>query len=104
MKLKINNQKNIPKNSAFKQAVFRIVKKIPKGSVLTYGEVAKKIGKPRAARAVGAVLKTNFDPKIPCHRVIRSDGRLGGYNRGIENKKRILDEERKRSKMKGIQK
>lgn len=77
----------------FKEKVFAVVKKIPRGSVLTYGEVARRAGKPRAARAVGAILRTNFDSKIPCHRVIRSDGRLGGYNRGIKNKKAILRKE-----------
>lgn len=102
--MKINNQKPIPKKSAFTEAVFRIVKQIPEGQVQTYGQVAKKVGNPRAARAVGAVLKTNFDPHIPCHRVIRSDGALGGYNRGIAAKKRILDEERERSKMRANRK
>lgn len=84
---------------SFREKVFAIVKKIPAGKTLTYGEVARRVGKPLAARAVGAVLKTNFDPAIPCHRIIRTNGELGGYNRGIENKKRILDEEKQGSKM-----
>ena len=54
---------------------------------MTYQEVAKKVGSPNAARAVGLILKTNYDPKIPCHRVIRSDGGMGGYNRGGNSKK-----------------
>ena len=66
----------------FTQKVLAIVKKIPKGKMLTYKEVARRAGSPRAFRAVGSVLKTNFDPTIPCHRVIRSDGSLGNYNRG----------------------
>jgi len=70
-----------------------IVANIPKGSVLTYKQVATKAGNPKAARAVGAILKTNYDPKIPCHRVIRSDGKTGGYNRGSLKKIRILKEE-----------
>lgn len=70
----------------FKEQVFSIVKKIPKGKVLTYKEVAKRIGKPSAYRAVGNVLNKNFNPQIPCHRVIRSDGKLGGYNRGLRAK------------------
>ncbi len=49
---------------------------------MTYAEVAKRAGNGKAARAVGAILKTNYDPQIPCHRVIRSDGTMGGYNRG----------------------
>lgn len=76
--------------SQFKEKVFAIVKKIPKGTVLTYGDVAKKIGYPRAARAVGAVLRTNFDPAIPCHRVIGANGSLGGYNRGLSKKRALL--------------
>lgn len=80
--------------SQFKDKVFEITKAIPEGETLTYGEVARRAGKPGAARAVGAVLKTNFDPAIPCHRVIKSDGTLGGYNRGAENKKKILTKEK----------
>ena len=49
---------------------------------MTYAEVARRAGSPGAARAVGSVMKKNFDPAIPCHRVIRSDGSLGQYNRG----------------------
>ena len=78
---------------SFKQKVFSVVKKIPKGSVLTYGEVARRAGHPRAARAVGSILTTNFDPKIPCHRVIRSDGSLGGHNRGVKKKRQLLKQE-----------
>ena len=80
--------------SQFRDKVFEITKTIKKGETLTYGEVARRAGKPRAARAVGAVLKTNYDPAIPCHRVIKADGTLGGYNRGAENKKKILIKEK----------
>ena len=66
----------------FTDKVRDIVAKIPKGKTLTYGEVATKAGNPRAARAVGAIMRANFDTKIPCHRVIKSNGGLGGYNRG----------------------
>ncbi len=76
--------------SEFKQKVFAVVRKIPKGKVLTYKEVAKRAGSPRAFRAVGSVLKTNFDPAIPCHRVVKSDGTLGQYNRGGTLKKQEL--------------
>ncbi len=79
--------------SEFKEKVFAVVKKIPRGSVLTYKEVARRAGKPRASRAVGAVLRTNFNSEIPCHRVIRSDGTLGGYNRGASEKIRRLKSE-----------
>ena len=66
----------------FEQKVKAIVAKIPKGKTMTYKEVATKAGSPNAARAVGSVMKANYDPKVPCHRVIRSDGVIGDYNRG----------------------
>lgn len=72
---------------SFKDKVFAVVREIKKGEVMTYKQVAKKVGYPGAARAVGSILKTNYDPKIPCHRVIRSDGKMGGYNRGGHAKK-----------------
>ncbi len=77
----------------FKEKVFAVVKKIPKGRTLTYKEVASRVGKARAARAVGNILNKNYNPSIPCHRVVRSDGKTGGYNRGTEAKKRKLQEE-----------
>jgi len=61
---------------------------------MTYKEVAAKAGKPRAWRAVGNILNKNYDPAIPCHRVICSDGRLGGYNRGMSQKLRLLRKEK----------
>ena len=77
----------------FQEKVYRVVKKIPRGKVLTYKEVAEKIGQPRAFRAVGRVLSKNKDPKVPCHRVIRSDGKVGGYREGAEKKKALLKKE-----------
>ena len=74
-------------DKSFKDKVFAVVRGIKKGEIMTYSEVAKKAGHPSAARAVGSILKTNYDPKIPCHRVIRSDGKMGGYNRGGNKKK-----------------
>jgi len=68
--------------SEFKDKVFNIVKKIPKGKVLSYKQVAEKSGSPRAYRAVGSIMKSNFDKNIPCHRVIKSNGKVGEYNRG----------------------
>jgi O-6-methylguanine DNA methyltransferase len=72
------------------------VKKIPKGDTMTYMQVAKLSGSPKAYRAVGNILNKNYDPKIPCHRVIRSDGKIGGYNRGIKVKVEILKIEKKK--------
>jgi len=78
---------------SFKQKVFSVVRGILAGEVLTYKEVAKRAGNEKAARAVGAILRTNFDPKIPCHRVVKSDGTIGGYNRGVSEKRRKLRRE-----------
>ena len=77
----------------FKERVLAVVKAIPKGNALTYKEVAAKAGSPRASRAVGSILKSNYDPAIPCHRVIRSDGRAGEYNRGAERKVALVRSE-----------
>jgi methylated-DNA-[protein]-cysteine S-methyltransferase len=71
----------------FTEKVYEITRKIPKGKTLTYKDVAKRAGRPNASRAVGTILSKNFNPAIPCHRVIRSDGGMGGYNRGGVNKK-----------------
>ncbi len=77
----------------FRDKVFEIVKKIPKGKTLTYKDVATKTGHTKAYRAVGNILNKNFDPKIPCHRVIRSDGTVGEYNRGRSKKIELLKSE-----------
>lgn len=70
----------------FSRVVHRVVRAIPPGKCLTYKQVAELAGYPKAYRAVGNLLNKNFDPGIPCHRVIRSDGKTGGYNRGAEAK------------------
>lgn len=77
----------------FTEKVYDVVRRIPRGKVLTYKEVAKKAGNEKASRAVGNILHKNFDPGIPCHRVIRSDGKFGGYNKGSELKKKKLRDE-----------
>ena len=66
----------------FRERVLAVVKRIPEGTTLTYKQVAAAAGSPRAARAVGNLMKANHDPAVPCHRVVRSDGGMGGYNRG----------------------
>lgn len=80
--------------SEFQARVLELVSKIPKGKVTTYKEVARALGSPRACRAVGNALAKNPQPvKIPCHRVVRSDGKIGGYggNRlGSKKKARLL--------------
>ncbi len=77
----------------FRSKVLAIVRMIPKGETMTYKEVAARGGNSRASRAVGNILNKNYDPAIPCHRVIRSDGQLGGYNRGTKTKAKILKKE-----------
>ncbi len=76
--------------TSFSDKVRAVVKRIPKGKTMTYREVATQAGNPEAARAVANVMAANYDPEVPCHRVIRSDGGLGGYNRGGTQKKRAI--------------
>jgi len=66
----------------FADKVKQIVRDIPEGQTMTYAQVAAIAGSPGAARSVGSIMKNNYDPTVPCHRVIRSDGRVGEYNRG----------------------
>ena len=80
----------------FQLKVWAYLRKIPPGSVKTYSQVAKDIGKPLAVRAVAnAIGKNPYPPKIPCHRVIRSDGSLGGYSGkgGVKTKRFLLKKE-----------
>ena len=86
----------ILKGTKFQLKVWNYLKKIPKGQIRTYLEVAKAIKRPKSVRAVAyAIGKNPNAPKIPCHRVIRSDGKLGGYSGpgGIKTKKKLLKSE-----------
>ena len=78
---------------SFTEKVLSVVKKIPGGQVLTYKQVANLAGSPKTYRAVGNILNKNYNPAIACHRVIRSDWQVGGYNRGAKKKKEILKKE-----------
>lgn len=78
---------------SFQKRVYEVVKKIPKGEVLSYQQVAELAGSPGASRAVGNALNKNHDPLVPCHRVIRSDGKTGGYNGGVLKKVALLKKE-----------
>lgn len=78
------------KQVTFADLVRNAVRQIPKGETRTYKEVATAVGRPGAARAVGTIMKHNFDPTVPCHRVVRSDGKIGEYNRGGSEAKRAL--------------
>jgi len=75
---------------SFPQDVYRACRRIRKGRVSTYSEVAKAAGRPRACRAVGNILNRNPHSSVPCHRVVRSDGSLGGFARGPCKKREML--------------
>lgn len=77
----------------FAEKIYKIVSGIPKGKTMTYKQVAEATGHPRAYRAVGNILNKNRNPKIPCHRVIRSDGTIGGYAWGKTKKITLLRRE-----------
>ena len=86
----------ILKGTKFQLKVWKYLKKIPRGQIRTYSDVAKAINKPKSVRAVAnAIGKNPYAPKIPCHRVIRSDGSLGGYSGkgGINTKRKLLKSE-----------
>ncbi|MBI4055757.1 MAG: MGMT family protein [Elusimicrobia bacterium] len=88
--------KKLSRYPEFDRKVWRACAQIPRGQTRSYGWIAKRIGNPKAARAVGQALKRNpFAPIIPCHRVLRQDGSLGGYGgkRGIPKKIRLLQKE-----------
>lgn len=74
----------------FQKVVHRVTRGIPRGKVLTYGEVARMLGNKNLARAVGNTLNKNYDRSIPCHRVVCRDGRVGGFNRGMTRKIKLL--------------
>ena len=80
--------------TAFQKKVYRTVLSIPEGRTRSYKWVARKIGKPHACRAVGQALKKNtYIGLVPCHRVIRSNGSLGGFSKGKTEKKKLLKRE-----------
>jgi methylated-DNA-[protein]-cysteine S-methyltransferase len=79
--------------TSFRRKVYDAVRKIPKGKVLSYSEVARLAGHHRAWRAVGNSLNQNSNLKIPCHRVIKSNGRVGGYRYGTKKKITLLKKE-----------
>ena len=79
--------------TSFQRKVYEVVKRIPKGKVMTYKILAKLAGYPKAYRAAGSALNKNRNPKIPCHRIIKSDGKVGGYSRGTKKKIALLKKE-----------
>lgn len=84
-------KKNI---SCFEKEVYAVCRKIPEGKLSTYKAIAKAVDSPLAVRAVGNALRKNpYAPEVPCHRVIRSDGRIGGFARGQKKKEALLRKE-----------
>jgi len=79
--------------SDFEKRVYEACRRIPRGSISTYSEIARAIGSPRASRAVGNALNRNPFRSVPCHRVIRSDGSIGGFARGTKKKIQVLMKE-----------
>jgi len=84
--------------TSFQRRVWQELRRIPAGATASYGEVARRIGKPGSARAVARACATNSLPlAVPCHRVVRSDGELGGYRGGVERKRALLEREARSS-------
>lgn len=82
------------KEKSFNEKCYEILRRLPRGKVTTYGELAKAVGSPRAARAVGNAMNKNpYAPRVPCHRVVGSDGKLVGFASGVDEKVKILKKE-----------
>jgi len=79
--------------SGFRKKVFAACARIRRGRVSTYSRIAKAIGRPGAARAVGNALDKNRSKQVPCHRIVRSDGRVGGFAHGSKKKEEMLRKE-----------
>lgn len=78
----------------FNEKCYAILKKVPKGKVTTYGELARAVGVPNGARAVGNAMNRNpYAPEVPCHRVVGSDGKMTGFAGGIPEKIKMLEDE-----------
>jgi methylated-DNA-[protein]-cysteine S-methyltransferase len=74
--------------------VYELLQKIPPGNVSTYGDLARALGNPSASRLIGKILGENPNPiRVPCHRIVMSDGKLGGYRDGANKKKELLEKE-----------
>jgi methylated-DNA-[protein]-cysteine S-methyltransferase len=84
-----------PQGTAFQQSVWRAIAKVPAGRTASYGDLARRIGRPSAVRAVGAAVGRNpLSVVVPCHRIVGSDGSLTGYAGGLERKRLLLALER----------
>jgi methylated-DNA-[protein]-cysteine S-methyltransferase len=85
---------NLTQNTIKDSDVYDLLLKIPAGKVSTYGDLAKALGNPLASREIGRILGRNPNPvKVPCHRVVMSDGKVGGYAYGSDRKRELLEKE-----------
>jgi methylated-DNA-[protein]-cysteine S-methyltransferase len=93
--LSYNMEKNFVNRITIKNKdVYDLLQKIPEGHVTTYGDLARALGNPSASRIIGRILGQNPNPiLVPCHRVVMSDGKLGGYRYGSNKKKELLEKE-----------
>ncbi|MFH1802396.1 MAG: MGMT family protein [archaeon] len=81
----------------FNERCYAVLRKVPKGKITTYGALARAVGSPRAARAVGNAMNKNpYSPKVPCHRVVKSDGKVGGFASGADKKVEMFERRRRR--------
>ena len=88
------NKNLVSRKTIKNEDVYKLLQKIPEGKVTTYGDIAKALGNPSASRIVGRILGQNPNPiQVPCHRVVMSDGKLGGYAYGVGKKKELLEKE-----------
>ena len=89
-----NRSKVLPKIAIKNEDVYDLLRKIPAGKVSTYGDLAKALGNPSASREIGRILGENPNPiQVPCHRIVMSDGKMGGYALGIAKKRELLEKE-----------
>ena len=89
-----HDSENLTQSTIKDSDVYDLLLKIPAGKVSTYGDLAKALGNPLASREIGRILGKNPNPiKVPCHRVVMSDGKVGGYAYGSERKRELLEKE-----------
>jgi methylated-DNA-[protein]-cysteine S-methyltransferase len=90
----LDDNENLTQNTIKDSDVYELLLKIPAGKVSTYGDLAKALGNPLASREIGRILGRNPNPvKVPCHRVVMSDGKIGGYAYGDDRKRELLEKE-----------
>ena len=92
--LSLKNREKLKELTKFEQQILGVLQKVPKGKIVSYGDLAKAVGRPGSSRAVGNALHKNpCAPVVPCHRVVKSDGALGGFASGPKKKAALLKKE-----------